>query len=115
MRKFLLFSIVLPVCLFAQISDDFSDGDFITGPTWTGDPDHFKLCNTSAVPEDQRPSLQLDATEPGISSLAFAVPIAGEVEWRFWIKLSLNTSFGNYARVYLMSNETDLKAPLNGY
>src|SRR5512138_2314614 len=115
MRKFLLVSFILPVCLFAQISDDFSDGDFITDPSWFGDIDHFKLCNTSAVPEDQRPSLKLDAPAAGVSYMSVVSHSAGEMEWRFWVKLSLNTSFGNYTRVYLMSDEADLKAPLNGY
>ncbi len=39
----------------------------------------------------------------------------GDLEWHFWVRLSLNTSSGNYARVYLLSDTVDLKAPLDGY
>ncbi len=36
-------------------------------------------------------------------------------EWRFWIKLSFNTSANNYARIYLVSDQSDLESELNGY
>jgi hypothetical protein len=115
MRKFLLFPVFLPLCLFGQISEDFSDGDFTRDPVWYGDTGYFKLCSTSAVPGDQLPALQLDAPEAGISSLAAASQSAGGLEWQFWVKLSLNTSAGNFARFYLLSDTFDLKAPLDGY
>jgi hypothetical protein len=115
MRKFFLFSVFIPVCLFAQVSDDFTDGDFTQNPTWYGDISHFKLSSSSAVPESQRPALQLNAPAAGTSSLALTGQFAGDLEWQFWVKLSLNTSTGNYARVYLLSDTVDLKAPVDGY
>jgi hypothetical protein len=115
MRKLLLFAVFLPVSLFAQVYEDFSDGDFTVDPSWYGDQGHFKLCSTSAVPEEQRPALQLSAPEAGISSMVVVSPYTGEMEWHFWVKLSLNTSAGNFARVYLLSSGLDLKVPLNGY
>ncbi len=115
MRKFFLISVFLPVCLSAQVSEDFSDGDFTMNPSWHGDVSHFKISYSSAVPENQRPALQLDAPEAGTSSLAVSEHFAGDLEWQFWVKLSLNTSSGNYARVYLLSDTVDLKAPLDGY
>lgn len=115
MIKILIFFVILPVSLFGQFSEDFSDGDFTADPAWLGDMEHFRLNYTGSVPADQRPALQLYAPGAGISSLAVAYQSAGDLEWRFWVKLSLNTSLGNYARIYLMSDEPDLKAPLNGY
>jgi hypothetical protein len=115
MRKILIFVVILPLCLFGQVFENFSDGDFTIDPAWLGDLGHFKLCSTTAVPEDQHPALQLDAPEAGVSALAVAIHIGGDLEWRFWVKLSLNTSFGNYARVYLMSDQSDLISPLHGY
>ena len=68
-----------------------------------------------AVPEAQRPALQLNAPEAGTSALSVYNQSFGDLEWQFWIKLSLNTSSGNFARVYLMSDALDIKAPLDGY
>jgi hypothetical protein len=115
MRKFFLFTVIIPMCLSAQVSDDFSDGDFTQDPAWSGDQDHFKISSSSAIPTDQRPALQLNAPATGISSLAVSNPLAGNLEWQFWIKLSLNTSSGNYVRFYLLSDSGDLKVPLDGY
>lgn len=115
MRKLLLFQFFLPICLFAQITEDFSDGDLTHDPYWYGDLGQFKLSSSSTIPEDQRPALQLDAMVAGISSLSFDNHLTGDLEWHFWIKLSLNTSSGNFARVYLLSDAMDLKAPLDGY
>lgn len=115
MRKFFLFTVMLPLCLFSQVTEDFSDGDFTQDPTWTGDMSHFKISTSTAVPADQRPALQLNAPAAGISTLAVAQQFIGDLEWQFWVKLSLNSSSGNFARVYLLSDSTDLKATHNGY
>lgn len=115
MRNFLLFLVICPLHLFAQITEDFSDGDFTMNPAWVGDLGHFTLCSSSAVPEDQRPALQLFAPGAGISSMSVSGQSDGDLEWHFWVKLSLNTSSGNFARVYLLSDGLDLQAPLNGY
>jgi hypothetical protein len=115
MRKFLLFPVFLPICLLAQITEDFSDGDFTRDPVWYGDTANFKISYSTAVPVAQHPALQLEAPQAGISSMAVFNQSAGELEWHFWIKLSLNTSSGNFARVYLLSDNVDLKAPLDGY
>jgi len=115
MRKHILFIAMLPLGLLAQVSDDFSDGDFTNNPSWTGDRDHFKISSSSAIPEPMRPALQLDAPGAGQSVLGVSVHLSGALEWHAWIKLSFNTSSGNYARLYLASDTEDLKGPLNGY
>lgn len=115
MRKVFILSVFLPVYLFAQVYDDFSDGDLTQNPAWSGDLGHFKVSSSTAVPQDQRPALQLDAPDAGRSVLSVNHSFTGDLEWQFWIKLSLNTSAGNFARVYLLSDESDLKEPLHGY
>jgi hypothetical protein len=115
MRRLFLLPVLLPLCIFAQVTEDFSDGDFTSNPSWTGDIIHFKLSTSSAVPAAQRPALQLDAPGAGASALAVAQHFGGDLEWKFWVKQSFNSSSGNYARVYLFSDQSDLDAPLYGY
>jgi len=115
MRTLLLFWLFLPVLIIAQVEDDFSDGDFTSNPSWTGDPGHFRITSSTAVPQEMRPALQLDAPEAGNSCLSVPWSFSGDLEWQFWIKLSMNTSSGNYARFYLLSNTAGLKGALEGY
>lgn len=107
-----LFTLLIALCLqgaaYAQFTDDFTDGDFTSNPAWTGDGGVFKV-NTSN-------QLQLNSSGDGLSILASALtPPSGEIEWRFWIKLSFSPSDNNLARVYLMSNTSDFRGDLNGY
>ncbi len=115
MRIFFLLMLFLPCLISAQVEEHFDDGDFTQNPSWTGDTGHFKVSSSSAVPANQRPALQLDAPQAGQSCLSFASAVAGAMEWRFWVKLSMNTSPGNFARVYLCSDQEDLKSPLKGF
>lgn len=110
MRKILLLFIC--VVLFqgltkAQFTDNFNDGDFTSNPTWTGDDALYKV-NSSF-------QLQLNSTGTGIATLSAANTMLPEMEWSFWIKLAFAPSDNNLARVYLASDQADLKGPLNGY
>ncbi|MFU8844189.1 MAG: lamin tail domain-containing protein [Bacteroidales bacterium] len=110
----LLFSLT---CFLArpQIFDDFSDGDFTNNPTWFGDTTHFQITNSAAIPPDMKPALQLVSSDSDTSTLYLPNPLIDNTEWRFWIKLSFNTSANNHARVYLVSDQENLKESLNGY
>ncbi len=110
MRKILL--LFLSVILFqglakAQFSDTFTDGDFTSNPTWTGDDALYKV-NSSF-------QLQLNSTGTGTASLSSANTLLPDMEWNFWIKLAFAPSDNNLARVYLCSDNADLKGSLNGY
>lgn len=109
MRKILLFISVLLIHGFAraQFTDNFSDGDFTNNPTWTGDASLFKV-NTSF-------QLQLNASGDAIAALAVPIVTSTEMEWSCWIKLSFSPSDNNMARIYLSSDQQDLKGSLNGY
>lgn len=115
MKKFLLLLLLVPAGLVAQVWDDFSDGDFTSDPSWAGDMAHFKLSSSSAVPDSQRPALQLDAPASGTSCLALPVSFPDDLEWRFWAKMSFNSSASNFARIYLASDDQNLAGPLHGY
>lgn len=98
-----------PFHLFPQISDDFSDGDFIDNPTWIGDDSLFFV-------NEQR-QLQLQASAAGNAALVLPNSVEeSEMEWRFRIRLAFSPSDNNYARVFLMADSTDLRTPtLSGF
>jgi hypothetical protein len=109
MRKFLFFISGFFICSIAsaQFTDNFSDGDFTSNPTWTGDVTLFKV-NTA---------LQLQLNASGDATAALSVPLIAtpEMEWSCWAKLSFAPSDNNMDRVYLTSDQQDLKGSLNGY
>ena len=65
MKKTLIFLLLLPFSLFAQVTDDFSDGDFTQNPSWSGTADKFTI-NTNL-------QLQLDAEEAGTAYLSTSI------------------------------------------
>ncbi len=107
MRTMLFIFFLLPSLTFAQVWDDFSDGDFTQNPSWIGDVENF------VVNDDFH--LQLNDLEAGESALTTAFSFQGDAEWRFWIKQSFSPSSNNFGRFYLMADQVDLKGSLNGY
>jgi len=109
MRVFILLITVLlsSFVASAQIQDDFSDGDFSSNPIWSGDDLQFKI-NSSK-------KLQLNSTGSDTSFLSTANTLLNNTEWRFYIKQSFNSSSNNHSRIYLVSDQADLKSNLNGY
>ena len=99
--SFFLFSI----CAFAQFTDDFSNPNF--SERWSGDVEHF-IVN----PGEQ---LQLNATVAGNSTLVTPAVFVGNMEWEFWLRLNFAPSNQNLARIYLMSDNSNLSGALNGY
>lgn len=91
--------------LFAQF-DDFSDGDFTLNPVWGG-------TDSSFIVEDG--SLRLIANPNGdVAFLSTDVSVP-KGEWQIDVKLDFNPSGSNYARIYLLSDASNLLDPLNGY
>ena len=96
----------------AQVFDDFSDGNFTSNPAWQGDTGQFQITNSSAIPPEMKPALQLNAEGSDTSVLYLPNSMMMNTEWRFWVKLSFNTSANNFARVYLVSDQEDLKGTI---
>ena len=91
----------------AQFSDQFSDGDFINNPAWSGNDLKF------GVPSN---SLWLQApAETGNAFLTTPSEAINNASWEFSIHLGFNPSSSNYARIYLITDQPDLTSPLNGY
>ena len=92
----------------AQVQDDFTDGDFIVNPSWTGDQAKFEV-NSEHL-------LHLNA--PAVTDAAYlSTPNSSidNTEWLFYFKLDFSPSGSNYLKAYLVADAADLKQPLNGY
>ncbi|MEP7167823.1 MAG: lamin tail domain-containing protein [Bacteroidota bacterium] len=109
MKNIFFILLLLPFFATAQITDDFSDGDFTNNPTWSGDASQF-IVNGSQ-------QLQLNSTALGSSYLSVGnnSPSLANTTWQFYIHLNFAPSSGNYARVYLVSDKSNLEGSLNGY
>ena len=108
MRYILGLLLFFPLVMFGQVSDDFSDGDFTNNPVWTGDEEQF-IVNVNR-------QLQLQSTGEAVSYLSTPAEFEeGNIEWQIWVRLNFSPSDNNNARIYLASDQSDLKQPLNGY
>ncbi len=83
-----------------NIFDDFSDGDFTNNPGWQGDAADFEV--------DANHQLHLNSPVAGTSYLSTASRIAQNAQWQFYVKMDFATSSSNFARVYLMSRDSNL-------
>jgi hypothetical protein len=99
---FLLMSFVTT----AQFSDDFSDGDLTQNPSWQGDTQLFTV---------QNQVLWLNAGQAGNAWLSTPSRNIHNTQWEFWVRLAFTPSNNNHPRIYLVSDNADLSAPLNGY
>lgn len=111
MSQCVLFVIFLSINVtigFSQISDDFSDGDFTSNPTWSGTTSDF-IVNTSQ-------QLQLNATVAGTSYLSTPHNLSDfdSKEWNIWVRQNFAGSASNFGRIYLISNSSDLTTNPDG-
>ncbi len=108
MKKILLFILIFPLFVNAQINDDFSDGDFTDSPTWSGDTAKFEV----------NAPLQLHLNAPAIEDTAYLSIISQSINnavWEFYVELDFNPSSTNYAKIYLVSDNDNIRNSLNGY
>ena len=93
--------LMAPMIAAAQIVDDFSDGDFISDPRWTG-TDSLFVVNTNK-------QLQLNDNAAGNAWLFCENDISdsvfdGAFEWHFWLREAFSPSTKNYSDIYLCDN-----------
>lgn len=93
---------------FSQMSDDFSDGDFTSNPTWSGTTADYVVNATQ--------QLQLNATVAGTSYIYTPHNLTDfdGKEWHFWLNQSFAGSASNYGRIYLITAATDLSTNPDG-
>jgi len=89
------------------MADNFSDGNFSGNPAWNGTTANFEI-NSSK-------QLHLSTSMSGISYLSTQNALLDSTEWQCWIRLAFDPSANNFARIYLVSDNADVTAPLNGY
>lgn len=102
-KTLLVILLLLPLLTFAQLQDNFSDGNFTQNPSWSGDAESF-IVNTNN---------QLQSSGPAVTGtiLQLTTPsqaVAGTT-WEFWANLKLATSSANYTDIYLVADSPDLK------
>ena len=93
---------------FSQWTDNFTDGDFTNAPTWQGQSTNFEIDILN----------QLHLIAPAVSDTSYLSTPSTAIEnasWEFYVEMDFGTSGSNLATVYLTSNNSNLKGPLNGY
>jgi hypothetical protein len=92
----------------AQVNDDFSDGDFLVNPQWTGDISKFGI----------NASFELWLNAPPVNDKAYLSTESQSINnasWECKVKFAFNPSSSNYARFYLVSDQENFGVALNGY
>lgn len=91
---------------FTQFTDDFSDGDFTSTPTWSGNDVLFTIT-----------AGELQSNSPVADTFYLSTPstLAQNAQWEFFVNLKFSTSGANYTDVYLMADQADLTSTQNGY
>ncbi len=93
---------------FAQVNDGFDDGNFTSNPTWSGDVSEFEV--------DGSNTLHLNApAATNESYLSTPNTLLDLTTWDFKVFMDFNPSSSNRAYIYLVSDQSDLEASLNGY
>lgn len=95
----LIFLVVYSISLFAQLSEDFSDGNFSDNPTWLGNINNF------IVNGDDK--LQLNTSGADTSTLYTAVEIPDSTVWEMDFEMNFAPSNNNRLRIYLQSSTTN--------
>ena len=99
-----------PLLVSGQFVDTFNDGDFTSGPAWSGTDGLFAIV-------DDGGETRLRSNSPGAANYYLSTPstVVNDAQWEFFIDLRFSTSGANYVDVYLMSDAADVSGPVNGY
>lgn len=109
-RSIAILLLAAPGPLAAQLSEDFSDGDFTSAPAWSGTDALFTVV-------DDGGDMRLRSNSPGAATYYLSTPsaIANDVRWEWFVDLRFATSGANYVDTYLLSDDADLTAVQNGW
>jgi hypothetical protein len=110
MRYFLIaFVLGMRLISQAQVSDNFSDGDFTNNPVWSGTAADF-VVNASN-------ELQINNTIAATSYLSTPHNLSSlnTVEWHLNVRQTFSPSSSNFGRIYLTSSSSDLSTNPDGF
>ena len=109
MRKILwMVGLFLNSFAFAQLSEDFSDGEMVHQPAWMGDTGRFMVNN----------SFQLQSKNFYRGDTAYLSTSSSynqNAVWEFYVQMNFDPSTGNLFRYYFISDNQFLNQSLNGY
>ncbi|MBR9921840.1 MAG: hypothetical protein GYB31_13450 [Bacteroidetes bacterium] len=97
---------------FAQLIDDFSDGDLDNNPAWMGNTDLFQVnvANTLQL-MDPDP----ESSNESILYLPAPVSTNDATTWEIYFSMDFSPSASNFGQIYLQADSEDLLASPNGY
>lgn len=105
----LVMALAAPFAAKSQLLDDFQDADLNENPAWGGQVDRFAVV-------DGRLQLQSPASDDeAFIFLPAATSIDQPTVWSFQVQLNFAPSSSNFAVVYLMASNPDLRADQEGY
>ncbi|PKP46597.1 MAG: hypothetical protein CVT95_06805 [Bacteroidetes bacterium HGW-Bacteroidetes-12] len=105
---FLIFTTFIFHSVFSQFTDNFSDGNISNNPTWIGDTNNY-IVNAS---------FQMQLNAPAVADVMYTSTPSSSINnavWEFFVQFNFNPSSTNQAKVYLVSDQANLKNSLNGY
>ena len=106
--KYLLIILLSSCSAIAQITDDFSDGNFTQNPNWIGDESHFEI--------DTLNQLHLNApSQTANSILCFKSSLLENTLWEISLKMDFNPSSSNYLEWYILANDSLLDTNNDAY
>lgn len=93
----------------AQLSENFTDGDYTTNPSWTPDnPANWIVQNGLLRSNSTTPSSTFYISTPSTQYI--------NTQWELLVTLAFNTSGANYVDIYLTADRPDLtNVGINGY
>src|SRR5688572_25890912 len=122
MRKiFTLFLSALSLSSVAQINESFTDGDFTTDPTWTGNTANWLLAGSDvAAGAGASSTLRLEGVTGGGTSYLSTQGLGTWAEaqvWGFFVgRRSQAYTAANFTLIWLWASEGDLTSPtIDGY
>jgi len=106
---FTVFVLFIGLQTFAQLTDNFSDGDFTSNPSWAGTSADF-IVNASG-------ELQINNTIAATSYLSTPHNLSSlnNVEWHLKVRQTFAPSSSNFGRIYLTSSSADLSTNPDGF
>lgn len=105
---YLLVISLFPALSWAQLSDDFQDGN-LQDPDWFGLTDRFDVAGGQLQLQDAGNS------SPSYLYLPAFTSTASETTWEFFVSNEFSPSTNNNTTVYLSASNPDLTGPQEGY